>query len=203
MIGPDLPVMMQLVRIYNASNQFNKSISLVRRMVSIDPSNVPLREMLADLYMQVNKNEDALKILSGMLAQDKDNYTLKARAATAYLRMHDFAHADSLLDTIFTSDSTRADAKFSIAQFYLNEMREDSSVVTFAQQIFQRLLKLYPDDPRSYLMAGLGASYAGEDSIAAVYLKRSISIDSTNSDAWQALGILYYQKKTMRIWRPS
>lgn len=195
LIGPDLPTMMQLVRIYNSTNQFDKSIDVVNRMLKVDPSNVALQEMLADLYMQVDKNEEALKILDGLMAQRSNDYNLKARAATAYLRMKNFASADSLIDAIFTSDSTRADAKFAIGQFYLNEMQRDSSIVPFAQEIFAKLLKLYPDDARSYLMAGLGASYAHRDSVAAAYLEKSIAIDSTNSDAWQALGILYYQNK--------
>ncbi len=193
--GPDLPTMMQLVRIYSSTNQFTKSIDVVKRMLAVDPSSVPLREMLADLYLQVDKNSEALEILKKLMSETKNNYNLMARAATAYLRMRDFASADSLLDTIFTSDSTRADAKFAIGQFYLNEMQHDSSVVPFAEQIFARLLTLYPNDARSYFMAGLGASYSGKDSAAEVYLKKSIAIDSTNSEAWQALGILYYQNK--------
>lgn len=195
MMGPDLPTMMQLVRIYNSINQFDKSIAVVEQMLRVDPSNVSLQEMLSDLYLQVGRNAEALKVLNGLMAENKNDYSLKARAATAYLRMKNFTSADSLLDTIFTSDSTRADAKFAIGQFYLNEMREDSTVVPFAQEIFAKLLKLYPNDARSYFMAGLGSSYANDDSIAAVYLKKSISLDSTNSNAWQALGILYYQEK--------
>jgi tetratricopeptide (TPR) repeat protein len=195
LVGPDLPTMMQLVRIYNSTNQFDKSIEVVNKMLKIDPSNEPLKEMLADLYLQVGKNPDAIKILQELMSERKDDYNLKARAATAYLRMKDFSSADSLLDTIFTSDSTRADAKFAIGQFYLNEMQHDSSLVPFARQIFDRLLNLYPNDPRSYLMAGLGASYAGNDSTAETLLKKSVALDSTNADAWQALALLYYQKK--------
>ena len=193
--GPDLATMMQLVRIYNTTNEYDKSIGVVDAMLRLDPSNVPLKEMLIDLYMQVGKNEDALHILNDMMAGNKNNYDLMAREATVYLRMKNFSGADSLLDTIFTSDSTRADAKFAIGQFYLNEMQQDSSIVPFAQEIFAKLLRLYPNDARSYLMAGLGASYAHEDSTSAAYLKKSIALDSTNVNAWQALGILYYQGK--------
>lgn len=195
MTGPDLPVMMQLVRIYNSTNQFDESIDVVNKMLAVDPSNLSLQEMLVDLYLQVGRNKDALTILDRLMAQNKNDYSLKARAATAYLRMKDFSSADSLLDTIFSSDSTRADAKFAIGQFYLNEMREDSSVIPFAREIFAKLLKLYPNDARSYFMAGLGASYANKDSAAAVYLNKSISLDSSSSNAWEALGILYYQEK--------
>ena len=193
--GPDLATMMQLVRIYNTTNEYEKSISVAEAMLRLDPCNVALKEMLVDLYMQVGRNADALNILKAMMAGNKNDYALMARAATVYLRMKNFSSADSLLDTIFTSDSTRADAKFAIGQFYLNEMQQDSSIVPFAQEIFAKLLKLYPNDARSYLMAGLGASSAHEDSAAAVYLKKSIALDSTSVNAWQALGILYYQNK--------
>ncbi len=193
--GPDLATMMQLVRIYNTTNEYAKSISVVEAMLRMDPSNAALKEMLVDLYMQVGRNGDALNILKAMMAGTKNDYDLMARAATVYLRMKNFSSADSLLDAIFTSDSTRADAKFAIGQFYLNEMQQDSTVVPFAQEIFARLLKLYPDDARSYFMAGLGASYAHEDSAAALYLKKSIALDSSSVNAWQALGILYYQNK--------
>ncbi|MCL4538100.1 MAG: tetratricopeptide repeat protein [Bacteroidetes bacterium] len=195
MMGPNLPTMMQLVKIYNSTNQFDKSIAVINEMLKIDPSNDALNEMLADLYMQVGKNEEALRILKKLMDENKDDYTLKARAATAYLRMKDFEDADSLLDTVFTSDSTKVDAKFAIAQFYLNEMQQDSTVAPFAERIFAKLLQMYPDDPRAYFMAGLGASYVKKDSIAAEYLRKSISIDSTNVNAWQALGVLYYQRK--------
>jgi tetratricopeptide (TPR) repeat protein len=196
LVGPDLPTMMQLVKIYNSTGQFDKSIDVVNNMLRVDPSNVALKEMLADLYLQVDKSADALKLLKELMAERKGDYNLQARAATAYLRMRDFASADSLLDAIFSSDSTRADAKFAIAQFYLNEMQRDSSVVPFAEQIFSRLLALYPNDARAYLMAGLGASYADEDSVAEIYLNKSVAIDSTNPNSWQALGLFYYQKKS-------
>ncbi len=192
--GPNLPTMMQLVQIYNSTNQFEKSIGVVKEMLKMDPSNVALKEMLSDLYLQTGNNEGALKIIDDLMLARKNDFNLKARAATAYLRMRNFAKADSLLDTIFTSDSSRADAKFAIAQFYLNEMQRDTSVIPFAQQIFKKLLILYPNDARAYFMAGLGASYAQQDSLAEEYLNKSIAIDSTNQDAWQALAVLYYQK---------
>jgi len=192
--GPDIPIMMQLVGVYNSMNKFDKSIDVLQEMLKVDPSSEAIKETLSDLYLQTDKNEEALTVLKDLMRSHKDDLNLKARAATAYLRMNDFAKADSLLDAIFTSDSSRADAKFSIAQFYLDEMQHDSAIASFAQQIFKRLVALYPNDARSYLVSGLGASYVGEDSMAEVYLEKSISIDSTNENSWGAIAVLYYQK---------
>ncbi len=192
--GPDLPTMMQLVQIYNSMNEFDKSIGVLKGMLKLDPSNVALSEMLSDLYMQTDKNKEALAVLQDLMRTRKDDLSLKARAATVYLRMKDFAKADSLIDKVFSSDSTRADAKFEIAQFYLDEMQHDSTIVPFAQQIFNKLLGKYPKDARAYLFAGLGASYSNQDSLALVYLNKSITIDSTNPGSWQAIAICYYQK---------
>jgi tetratricopeptide (TPR) repeat protein len=192
--GPDLPTMMQLVQIYNSTNQFEKSIIVLQEMLKIDPSNNAMKEMLADLYLQTGQNEKALEIINGMLLVHKDDFNLKARAATAYLRLRDYDKADSLLNTIFTSDSSKAEAKFAIAQFYLDEMQHDSSVVPFALQIFTKLLSVYPNDARAFLFAGLGNSYAHHDSLAELYLTKSVTMDSTNVAAWQALAVFYYQK---------
>ena len=192
--GPDLPTMMQLVQIYNATNHFKKSIVVLEEMLKIDPSNSAIKEMLAELYLQTGENEKALGILNDMMIVRRDDFNLKARAATAYLRLKNYNKADSLLDTIFTSDSSKAGAKFAIAQFYLDEMQHDSSVDTFALQIFNKLLVLYPHDARAYLVAGLGNSYIHNDSLAEIYLMKSVSIDSTNVGAWQSLGIFYFQK---------
>jgi tetratricopeptide (TPR) repeat protein len=192
--GPDIPTMMQLVQIYNSMNEFDKSIGVLEEMLKVDPSNEGIKEALSDLYLQTDKNEEALKILDGLMQSHNGDFNLKARAATAYLRMKDIGRADSLINVIFTSDSSRADAKFAIAQFYLDEMQHDSAVVPFAQEIFNRLMSLYPNDARSYLVAGLGASYANQDSLAEAYLGKSISIDSTNQNSWQAIAVLYYQK---------
>ncbi len=191
--GPDLPTMMQLVQIYNATGKYDKSIDLIKEMLTMDPSNVPLKEMLSDLYLQTGKNSQALDLLNDLLKTNQNDYSLKARAATAYLRMKDFADADSLLDSIFSSDSSKADAKFAIGQFYLDEMQRDSSVIPFAREIFGKLLKLYPNDARSYLMAGLGESYTKNDSLAERYLTRAVSLDTSNVNAWQALAIFYFQ----------
>jgi len=192
--GPDIPIMMQLVGTYDSMNKFDKSIDILQEMLKVDPSSEAIKETLSDLYLQTDKNQEALDILKDLMRSHKDDLNLKARAATAYLRMNDFADADSLLDAVFTSDSSRADAKFSIAQFYLDEMQHDSSIVPFARQIFKRLVAMYPNDARSYLVSGLGASYAGQDSIAEVYLNKSISIDSTNQNSWGAIAVLYFQK---------
>jgi len=192
--GPDIPTMMQLVGIYNSMNKFDKSISVLQNMLKVDPSNEAIKETLSELYLQTDKNQEALSIIRDLMRTHGDDFNLKARAATVYLRMKDFGKADSLLDLIFTSDSSRADAKFAIAQFYLDEMQHDSAVVPFAQQIFNRLILLYPKDARTYLVAGLGASYSGKDSLAEVYLDKSISIDSTNENSWNAIAVLYYQK---------
>ncbi len=191
--GPDLPTMMQLVQLYNSTEEFQKSISMIKEMIRVDPGNAKLKEMLARLYLQTGQNTDAVEVLQRLMQEDKKDFQLKALAATAYLRMKDFNHADSLLGTIFTSDSSRADAKFAIGQFYLDEMQRDSVLVPFAEQIFHRLLALYPHDPRSYLMAGLGASYANQDSVAEKYLEKSVDMDSTNQNAWDAIAAFYYQ----------
>ncbi|MCL5267769.1 MAG: tetratricopeptide repeat protein [Bacteroidetes bacterium] len=191
--GPDLPTMMQLVQLYNSTEQYDKSIRVIKEMIQVDPTNMKLKEMLSRLYLQTGKNADAISVLDRLMKEDTSDFNLKALAATAYLRMNDFAHADSLLDTIFTSDSSRADAKFAIGQFYLDEMRRDSAVIPFAEQIFHRLLALYPGDARSYLMAGLGASYANNDSLAEKYLEKSVEIDSTNQNAWEAIAVFYFQ----------
>ncbi len=192
--GPDIPTMMQLVQIYNSMNKFDKSIDVLQHMLKVDPSNQGIKEALSDLYVQTGRNEEALGVLNDLMRSHSSDFNLKARAATVYLRMKDIEKADSLIDVVFTSDSSRADAKFAIAQFYLDEMQHDSSIFSFAQQIFSRLISLYPSDARSYLVAGLGASYANRDSLAEVYLSKSISIDSTNQNSWQAIAILYYQK---------
>ncbi len=192
--GPDIPTMMQLVQTYNSINEFDKSIGVLQGMLKVDPSNEAIKQSLADLYLQTDKNSEALDILKDLMRSHRSDFDLKARAATAYLRMKNFNQADSLLDTIFASDSSRSDAKFAIGQFYLDEMQHDSAATPFALQIFARLMKMYPNDARSYLLAGLGASYAGKDSVAEFYLTKSISIDSTNQNSWQAIGVLYYQK---------
>ncbi|OYV87464.1 MAG: hypothetical protein B7Z63_02325 [Ignavibacteriae bacterium 37-53-5] len=221
LVGPDLPTMMQLVRIYNSTNQFDKSIDVVNKMLKVDSSNAPLKEMLADLYLQVGKNADALKILQDLMRERNDDYNLKARAATAYLRMKDFASADSLLDTIFTSDSTRADAKFAIGQFYLNEMQRDSSVVPFAEQIFGKLLsnagawqalgllyyqkkefnrmavvmtraaEIFPEEYRINLFLGLALNQAGKNQEAVKPLEKAVSLKPTDMDALSTLGQVY------------
>ncbi|HEY9167360.1 MAG TPA: tetratricopeptide repeat protein [Candidatus Kryptonia bacterium] len=196
--GPDFPTMMQLVQLYNSTDQFEKSINVLNEMLKLDPSNLPLKEMLVDLYLQTDRNQAAVDLLQELMRTNRSDFDLKARAATAYLRMKNFKAADSLLDTVFTSDSTKADAKFAIGQFYLNEMQRDSSVAPFAQEIFGRLLKMYPKDSRSYLMSGLGASYAGHDSTAGVYLNKAVELDSTNQGAWQAIGVFYFQKSDFR-----
>ncbi len=192
--GPDIPTMMQLVQIYNSMNKYDKSIDVLKEMLKVDPSNEAIKESLSELYIQTDKNKEALDILQDLMRSHIGDFDLKARIATVYLRMKDFGKADSLLDAIFTSDSSRADAKFAIAQFYLNEMQRDSAVIPFAEQIFKKLIALYPNDARSYLVAGLGASYKDKDSLAEIYLNKSISIDSTNQNSWQAMAVLYYQK---------
>lgn len=192
--GPDIPTMMQLVQIYNSMNKFDKSIDVLQEMLKVDPSNEGIKEALSDLYLQTDRNKEALNILNDLMRSHSGDFNLKARAATVYLRMKDIGKADSLIDVVFSSDSSRADAKFAIAQFYLDEMQHDSAIVSFARQIFSRLIALYPNDARSYLVAGLGASYSNQDSLAETLLSKSISIDSTNQNSWQAIAVLYYQK---------
>ncbi len=191
--GPDMQSLMQLVRIYNQTQNFTRAIYTVKEMLRLDPGNPMVRQMLADIYMETDSYDSALAIIKPLMKAHPDDLNLKAKAATIYLRMKNFNAADSLLNLVFTSDSSRADIKFSIAQFYLNEMRTDSTVIPFAREIFSRLIKLFPNDSRSYFIAGLGASYANDDSSAIELLKKSLLIDSLNSDGWQALGVVYFQ----------
>ncbi len=129
-----------------------------------------------------------------MLHVRKNDLNLKARAATAYLRLKNYDKADSLLDTIFTSDSSKADAKFAIAQFYLDEMQHDSSIAPFALQIFNKLLSLYPHDARAFLWLDWATPMSTMILLRSFILNKSVAIDSTNSGAWQALAVFYFQK---------
>lgn len=191
--GPEMQPLMQLLRIYSQTQQYAKAINTVKEMLRVDPGNFMLRQMLADIYMETDSYDSALAVVRSLVITHPTDLNLKAKAATIYLRMKNFNAADSLLNLVFTSDSSRADAKFSIAQFYLNEMRTDSNVIPFAREIFSRLVKLYPGDPRSYFIAGMGASYANDDSSAILLLTKCLALDSLNSDAWQALGVVYFQ----------
>ncbi len=86
------------------------------------------------------------------------------------------------------ADSTSKKALYALGYYHFQFKTYDSS-----QVVFDKLIRLYPQDTTFYQYRALTYLYTEHYEQAEMDLKKALSLDASNESAWNDLGYLYYQ----------
>lgn len=201
----------ELARIYNEKEEGQKALRYIRLAIESAPENHWYRRFLATLYQKQNKNREAADVYEELVSRDPDNedyYNLWAyflvqanevkealkvydkyekrigitedvirRKHSLYVGLGDNKKAAEELLRLIEAYPNRVEYRHLLAGFY-EQIGEEKS----AQEVYQNILDIAPDDPRaSMALAGNSAQQSDDTqfmrSLKPVFEKPDIDID--------------------------
>ncbi len=162
---------------YEAIGDSTNTVQVYQRMLSVAPTNQPLREQAFRLFLNYGKPDAAREVAEEGLEIDPGNAELWDLKSNACLFLSDFTCAVDALEMVFEVDSARADSLF------YNKI----SVSASQQPDTARLLKWaergaakYPTNPTMLAHLVTAYSYAGPIESAIQAVQRLMAVDSSD-----------------------
>ncbi len=194
LIGPEWNVLFRLVELNNKLNNTDGVIKSLKKLLEIDPSNVPLKKSLIENLLQIKRNSEAVEILDELIQLYPDDLELIQKKVQILLSENKWQEAYNTLKFVFDDKNINLDAKLEIGYLFFEKSITDSSLKPLTKQIFSGL-----DKDTSYwavkIVLGALAVEEDNDSLAIENFKYVTENANWNVDAWIRLGALYFDNK--------
>ncbi|MBI5216883.1 MAG: tetratricopeptide repeat protein [Ignavibacteriae bacterium] len=192
--GPDDHIYIQMVQLYSALGNLPKAAEAMKGMLALNHANFEIKKSLGDLYMEMDSVDAALSLFDELVELHPENVVLRASIAHAYLVKRDYAKAQEQFDSLITRDTLSIDDQLEFGKVFITFVERDSVVIPLAEEMFQGMLKQYPDDWRPYWFLGAIANVKREDSISVVYFKKVTELAKWNADGWVGVASVWFDK---------
>ncbi len=195
--------LVNLAMIHAQKGETVKAQETYSKIVSIDPEYADAYFNRGLLYMSQSQEQMlVLKAYQDSLEADKKNKELASRYQSAwedYDRL--FVKAESDFRTTAEIDTNDKDAYFHLGLLYVSraqiqtEKDRENSDFGRAESLFQRALKVDPEDFESLKYLGFTFIRLRKWQEATVPLEKLVGLDPTDREAWRYLAIAYTNLK--------
>ncbi len=197
---PTAETYLQIAELNLRLQRYEKAIEAFEKTVQLQPNNTALKQSLGEMYIRAKQYDKALTLYNDLLEENPESPELRGAIAEIYLEKEDWKKAKEQFSVILqTKDTLTADAYFRIGTAYFTQStkatKEDSTLLSETENIFQKFLQLYPEDWRATAYLGLLSRLQKNDSAAQTYFEKSLRNESKNPEIWWQLGWLYLDKK--------
>ena len=192
--GPQWDVLIQSAEMYNKMGQFEKAAEMLKKMLSLDSGNQPLRRTVAQTLVRAAKYEEALALLNELRELDSDNLDYRADIAGIYLLQREYQKAAREFEVILSRDTVSIETKLHIGELYFGQLEKDSSFATETRAIFAQIRTSHPQDWRAYWFLGAVGTIIHDDTLAVGNFTKVTELASWNADAWVYLSSVFLGK---------
>lgn len=194
--------------LYNNKNDSDRAIFFFKRAISIDPNHL---DSIYNLSMALSKaglmaesehflsKFETLSVRTNRIAQIRRlldeqpmGTTLRLELAAHYLYLKKIDEAESQYHTILANDSLNIESLINLTQISIQKEKLDS-----ARKFSERGIRNFPnkrDTAPLYASLGYLNLIKGDYKVAEKFIVKSLSFDSTSSEAWNNLGNIYQAK---------
>jgi predicted Zn-dependent protease len=137
------PAVMQLLDLYEATNDFAKAAAVLQPLIAEEPMNVDLQRRQAYLYLRGGEAEKARASLKALVDADPKDTRSMFYLAEAYNDLEQYAEADKIYRKLLEATPDDPDVLASYALSQLGQHKYDDAVKTL--QAMQKLPDL-PDN---------------------------------------------------------
>ncbi len=164
-------------------------IARLTKLLDKDPQNDSLYYLRAQAYYRLDGFDEALSDLYMAMRLDSlkpQYYHLLADVLIDYARPNDSKRAVDVLTLAAERFPERIPTLLKLSEFQLIVRQHTQALATV-----DRILRLDPQNPEAFFMAGRIALDMGDTAKAVAALKKSVRYDATHADAWLFLGRIY------------
>lgn len=191
LIGDDWNVLSRKAELYERLGYFDDAINATEKLITLDPSNVPLQNLLIELYEKNKQYDKALEIINDIIRSYPDNLEARERKAQIYINQDDWYNASKEYNYILEQPDVPLDIKIRIGSSFFSASFNDSTLLPLAKSLFNTIDK-DTIDWQVKLYLGAIASLEKNDSLAERNFNLVTELAPWNSEGWVRLGGLYF-----------
>lgn len=193
-LGPEWSVLTRIAELQERLGNNEEAINAIKKLLVIDPANIPLKKMLIEFNIRANKFDDALSLVDEIIELMPDDLESRETKAKIYLAKNDWERASKEFNYLLDQPEVNLDAKINIGANYFNRAITDSTVLPIAKSFFTKLDKDTIDWQIKMYLGAIALS-EGDDSIAIENFKFVTENANWNVAAWVRLGGLYFDNR--------
>lgn len=198
-LGPSADLIIHKHRLYLRLGESEKAIAEIQKLIDQNPADVKYYSLLAELYENEGDEAKALEIYNKMAEIDPSNGNVHL-SLYEYYRYH--GNQDKALNELtlaFNNASVEIDTKMQIMlQFFTNSERNEK-VKKQAYELADVLIKVHPDDAKSFSMYGDFLSRDGKLKEALQMFKKASEIDESKFPIWSQIVFLESDLKEFEL----
>ncbi|MFZ4632926.1 MAG: tetratricopeptide repeat protein [Saprospiraceae bacterium] len=169
------------------------ALAQLNALISTFPLDDSLRRLRAEYYYNVEAYDEALADLGAAMQLDSMNpvtHHLLADVLLDYGRPNDSKRAIIVLEEAARKFPDRIPTLLKLSEFQLIVKQHSDALKTL-----DRILQRDPQNADAFYMAGRVALDQGDTTRSIVALRKSLTFDADNEDAWLILGRIYTNRK--------
>ena len=193
-LGPDWSVLTRIAELQERLGNNDEAIGALKKLLAIDPANVPLKKMLIEFNLKAKKYDDGILLADEILELMPNDLETREAKAKLLLGKNDWEGASKEFDYILDQPNVNLDAKINIGANYFNKAITDSSILPIAKSFFTKLDEDTTDWQIKMYLGAIALS-EGDDSVAIENFKFVTENANWNVAAWVRLGGLYFDNR--------
>lgn len=193
-IGNDWTVLRRVAELYERLGNNDGAIKSLEKLLSLDPSNIPLKKMLIEFNTRAGYYDKGIELVDEII--ELMPYDLEAREMKAKLLLakNNWQGAAKEFEYLLNQPDVTLDAKINIGANYFNKAVSDSTFLPVAKSFFTKLDKDTTDWQIKMYLGAIALS-EGNDSVAIENFRYVTQNANWNVEAWIRLGGLYFDNK--------
>ncbi len=193
-LGPDWSVLSRIAELHEKLGNNDEAIKSLQKLLSLDPSNIPLKKMLIEFNLRAGHFDDGIKLVDEIL--ELMPYDLEARETKAKLLLskNDWVGASKEFNFLLDQPDIKLDDKINIGANYFNKAISEPTLLPVAKSIFTKLDKDTTDWQIKMYLGAIALS-EGNDSVAIENFRFVTQNANWNVQAWIRLGGLYFDNR--------
>ncbi len=174
---------------YYKVNQIDSALNDYKKAIKLEDNHLDWLLKISDIYLFKGQSEKARQSLDEALKLEPNNTKILLKMGMLYLLIEDHIKSFEYINNAISVDPNMEKAYFYKSMNYI-----EVGDTTRAISELQKAIEKNPDYIEAYIQLGLFYD-ALDDTIARVYYKNAINIDSTNAFAQYDLGLHYQHQK--------
>lgn len=186
----------QKLRLYFDTGKSKEAIAEGEKLIAAFPYEERYVMGFADVLSQKGYRDLAITYLEKFIRENEEDSNSKMLLAGFYRDTRREDKARPLLLEVFDDLAIEPESKVIMLGAYnteLNQDQSDSSKIAFANQLFQKISALYPDNASVHISGGDLYLSTGKNREAIKEYLKAIELDEVNYEVWQNL--LYLETK--------
>ena len=193
-LGLDWSVLARIAELQERLGNNNEAINALKKLLNIDPANVPLKKMLIEFYFKAKRYDEALSFTNEIIELMPFDLEARETKAKILLAKDDWEGASKEFNYLLDQPDVTLDVKINIGANYFNKAITDSTVLPIAKSFFTKLDKDTTDWQIKMYLGAIALS-EGDDSVAIDNFRYVTKNANWNVAAWIRLGGLYFDNR--------